>query len=609
MKFITTIFLSLFCAAITKAQTGFRTVVPQQAIIAGESFLVQYILDYGDKTMQVMPPVFSNFRVVTGPNISSGNVSTTDGVISVLNTIVTLEATRPGKFLIPGATVTINGKTRRSNDAWVEVISEAEALKRFNAGDDINASDYFLRPGENPYQKIQQNLFVKMMVDKRSCFVGEPVVATFKLYSRLESRSDIIKNPGFYGFTVYDMVNLSDKKMRTEKINGKLFDVHTIRKVQLFPLQEGLYTIDAMEVLNDVEFSRSVVNKKTEQYFQEVNRRHILREGILNKEESLPKDENAEVFETKTNTEPVTIRVKPIPEKNKPALFNGAVGKFNITSQVANPSLRKNEEGFFEVVISGKGNFIQLSAPLVHWPAGVEGFEPVVKDTFDKTKTPLAGTRIFRFPFVCASAGNWQIPPVSLSFFDTDSNSYKTISTKGVEVVSSNESKPAPVEGHNVSIAEKSEKAARTAGIIVAAIVLVILFYWIFKKKEPEPVIQAETEPALPTADQLLEPATAAIAQEGNLFYRLLHKGIWDFAVSRFELAGSDMSKQTLIQKMKAAGVGQDTIKQVFDILEQCEAGMFTTASLEHDKESLVSFAKQLLGTIDAPGSSSLQNQ
>ena len=94
------------------------------------------------------------------------------------------------------------------------------------------------------------------MVDKRTCFIGEPVTATFKLYSRLESRSDIVKNPGFYGFTVQDMIGLEDNIVTTEIINGKKFDVHTVRKVQLYPLQAGSFTIDPMEIENKVRFSK-----------------------------------------------------------------------------------------------------------------------------------------------------------------------------------------------------------------------------------------------------------------------------------------------------------------------------------------------------------------
>jgi hypothetical protein len=144
------------------------------------------------------------------------------------------------------------------------------------------------------------------------------VVATFKLYSRLESKSDIVKNPGYYGFAAYDMVNLADNEVRTELINGQSFDVHTVRQVQLYPFQAGTYTIDPMEVKNKGEFSRSAVNKKTEQEIIEG------RTGP----EGKAKAANSEEYEMDLSTPPVTIHVKPLAEKNKPPGFNGAVGDF-----------------------------------------------------------------------------------------------------------------------------------------------------------------------------------------------------------------------------------------------------------------------------------------
>jgi len=269
MKKAATIFCLLLFTIAGWSQISFKTIVPQQPIVAGESFQVQYVIEDGEKTMSVKPPVFSNYRFVAGPNIYMGSVSTVNGVKPLKNAVYTLEAIRPGKFNIPGASIIVNGRMIRSNDALIQVISKEEAVKKFNKENGINPSDYFLRPGENAYEKIRQNLFVKVLVDKKSCYVGQPVLATFKLYSRLESKSDIVKNPGFYGFTVYDMVNLADKEMVTENVNGKLFDVHTIRKVQLYPLQSGVFTIDAMEVTNKVEFSKSSVNKKTEQEIDE----------------------------------------------------------------------------------------------------------------------------------------------------------------------------------------------------------------------------------------------------------------------------------------------------------------------------------------------------
>ena len=55
------------------------------------------------------------------------------------------------------------------------------------------------------------------------------------------------------------MVNVNDQAQTEEKLNGHWFDVHTILKVQLYPLQSGIFTIDPMELANEVEFSCSVV--------------------------------------------------------------------------------------------------------------------------------------------------------------------------------------------------------------------------------------------------------------------------------------------------------------------------------------------------------------
>ena len=65
--------------------------------------------------------------------------------------------------------------------------------------------DYILRKGENVAEKIKKNLFIKIDVNKKSCYVGEPIVATYKLYTRLKSESNIIKTPSFNGFSVSEL--------------------------------------------------------------------------------------------------------------------------------------------------------------------------------------------------------------------------------------------------------------------------------------------------------------------------------------------------------------------------------------------------------------------
>ncbi len=572
---------------VGQGQVNFKTIVPQQPVIAGESFQVQYIIEEGEKTMSVKPPPFKNFRFVAGPNIYLGSVSTLSGAKPLQNTVYTLEATRPGQFIIPGATLTINGKLIRSNDALLIVISKEQAIKRLSKDNGMDASDYLLRPGENAYEKIKQNLFVKVMVDKRNCFVGEPIVATFKLYSRVESKSDIVKNPGFYGFTVYDMINLSDKQVTTENFNGKKFDVHTIRKAQLYPLQAGTFTVDAMEVKNKVEFSRSVFNKKTEQ--------EII-EGVLGNTNDDSPAEGTEIFETDLRTEPITVHVKPIPEKNKPTVFTGATGSFTITTFFEKDKLKKNEEGFFRIAISGKGNFIQLSAPTVQWPAGLEGFDPQIKDVFDKARAPLAGSRIFSYPFVASKPGIYTIPAIRFSFFSTDSGGYRTVVAPAVAIninpgdrIVNTFLKDYPVKNGN---GKNSNYWLAGIGFVLLSTIILSRVLIMRKSRRPDPSVNP-VKPII-LVDEIITPVYSMLS-DSTRFYAALQKAIWYFFNQHFDLSGTEMNKLVLFSKLSNSGITAEKVRELQHILEECEVGIFTHVTPGKSREKLLQKARQIM--------------
>ena len=591
------IFIFLLNTFLLKAQMEFETVVPRKPVVTGESFQVQYIIREAERVSNFKIPAFIHLRFVSGPNQYTGTAESLKDKKSVKNFVFTLEAIKPGRFIIPGAVAMVNGKIIKSNDVVLEVISKEQAAKLYDRNVSAANSDYLLRPGEDPYEKIRHNLFLKVTVDRTSCFTGEPVLAVFKLYSRLESNSDIVKNPGFYGFTVYDMVNLSDKQMNTEMLSGKLFDVHTIRKMQLFPLQAGTFTIDAMEIKNKVEFSHSNVNKKTEQ--------EIVEGMTVNSSEDA-KDDNVEVFETSMHTEPVTIQVKPVPFKNKPAGFNGAVGAFVISAAVVKKRIAKNEEGIFEITISGNGNFTQLNAPALNWPDGIEGFEPIVRDSLDKTKLPLEGSRTFRYAFICNKQGVYHMPSVNFSFFDPLKKFYKTVSANEAQVEISNEEKQNIITvARKETIAGKNARASRAAAGIVIFLIIIVLTYWILHKEKPAPVVKKEMAVPL-TLDEILAPARNLINVSDKDFCTLLQQLIWKYLGARLGIEGSAVNKEILFYKLKQEGVKDEIVTNLKKILSDCEMGMFTGAVIEINKDKMLAEAKEVLEAINSSTSSGL---
>jgi hypothetical protein len=596
MRKLFLLYFFLLSGFIGSAQFAFKTIVPQGPFVAGESFRVQYVVENSEHLTNLLPPAFKGFRLVNGPETYSGQSTFLGRTRPLKNSIYTLQAIKPGKFLIPGAVATINGKNLKSNDVWILVITEKEAQKlRFENGHADDNNPGFLKPGDDPYQKIRENLFLKVMVDKKICFTGQPVVATFKLYSRLQSKSDIVKNPGFYGFTVQDMINLEDKLVTVEKINGKLFDVHTIRQVQLYPLQSGTYTIDPMEINNRVSFSKSAVNKKPEQEIVE---------GVFENRDETGLDDT-EVFDSNMRTSPVTIHVKPAPPAGKPDDFNGATGRFTIKAQMEKNEVAKNEEGYLVVTISGEGNFTQLSAPRIDWPSGIEGFDPRVVERLDKMSAPISGSKSFRYAFVSTNPGIYDLPSIKLSYFDPDTNKYHTVSSPVAHVAVTAEEKivKAPLPGTQTSLKGINQKVSLIAAGIVVLAGLSFVIYWAMQKKTrmvihpdqfQQPVVQ------LPTVDEILKPAYLLIPAADKDFYGVLRHSIWEFLGQRFGLTGSMMNKNLLKQQIETQTAGEKQAGPLLDILDQCEAGIFTNASLSGNKEELLLKVRTELESLSA---------
>jgi hypothetical protein len=568
-------FLPVFTSAFS--QVIFKTIIPQRPIELGESFQVQYIIENANELTDFSPPKFLGFRVVSGPNIYP------DMSGSKKNMVFTLAAVKEGKLKIGGATCLINGKLFKSNDATVQVLPLRES----------DESSYFLRQGEDPYKKIEENLFLKLILDKQNCFIGEPLVATFKLYSRLQSKSNIIKNPGFYGFSVYDMVDVNDKVQSQEKVNGHWFDVHTVRKLQLYPLEPGSFTIDAMELANEVEFSRSVVNKKTEQQVSE---------NMYGRKSDDEHSSGSEIYQVNIKSDPVVINVKPLPGKNPGDTFTGAVGNFSLISFVERDSLLKNEEDSITITVDGAGNFQQVSAPVIRWPKEFEVFEPTVKDTFNKQQVPLSGQRSFKYIFVCSKPGTYTIPSGSFSFFDLKTKTFKTILTKPTAIYISSKGKnerPA-VAGKVLHAANKKTAWWPIAiGLLVSAAASLI---WL--KTERGSQLKKEKEVQRPgkkftSVEEVLEPAWLALHDHDKIFYEALERSIWDYFNERINDPDVQIHKKELADILTLNGITNETTNKLLNILHQCEQGIYTNADLRFNKRELFDNTREILLSIE----------
>lgn len=230
----------------------------------------------------------------------------------------------------------------------------------------------------------------------------------------------------------------------------------------------------------------------------------------------------------------------------------------------------------------------------------MEGFEPDVEDKLDKMSVPMSGSRSFIYPFVADVPGSFTLPAVDFSFFDPDSNKYRTVRSKPVSV-----SVTANARATDLSVSEKksqgniSGKISWIAATIIVLLSVFVIGFWIFQGKKPvvkKEVLQVEETKA--TADDLLRPLYLMIPAGDREFYALLQKTIWNWLGSRFGLSGTAMNKQSLVQTLASERVPANQGEALVKILTLSEEGMYTNSFISANREKLLSELKEIMQSI-----------
>ena len=129
-------------------------------------------------------------------------------------------------------------------------------------------------------------------------------------------------------------------------------------------------------------------------------------------------------------SEPLELKVLPLPEKGRPEDFSGLVGRFEMDSRLEPAEIKEGDSATLTVVIKGRGDAKQI--PDLKMPEQdkikVYSDKPVLTDELDADG--LTGSKTMKWALVPEEEGKYPVPPLTLSYFDTSSGQYRTLKTK-----------------------------------------------------------------------------------------------------------------------------------------------------------------------------------
>lgn len=618
------VLISLILLSLSvSSQIKFSATLNPSVISRNEVTTIRFVLENAGDIQGITPPSFKNFILISGPVQETGMTNINGRVTNYLAISFVFKTAKPGKFRIPGAVATVSGKAYKSNTVQLTVKNKVSPNPNSSlvqtpyrgfypeARPANTFKDYIFKTGEDVASKVEKNMQLRLEVNKKTCYVGEPIIAAYKLYTRLKSESKLTKNPSFSGFSVIDLQAPDVTESGIEKLNGRDYNVYTIRKAQLYPLQDGSIELEVAEVENNIQFIREgYANSNAGQFadiFEEFANASAPPEAVI---------EQTVFLKNKA----ISIVVKPLPEEGRPAGFKGAVGNFQIESGLENYQFPAGKAGKLIVMLSGSGN-LQLVNPLqINWPPGYESFDVKASDILSLTSVPVSGKKIFEYPFTIDHPGNYIFPSISFDYFDPEKKSYKTVQTNPISFSVTGEIvgkalKSMPDSTNYEKVAFK--KIFYERGWLVAIIAFLFiggLFLYLRNEKtsqtkknaldrDRKDMVGIIESSAINQTNPLTESEKCLGDDDCGQFYSVLLTEIKQFLIQKLDVKPEDFNSKRIAEKMDAKGISNDTVLSLQQLLHELEWQLYTP--FERNEKMIDIYTRshellQLINTYDA---------
>ena len=550
-------------------QVSFTMEAPK-IVELGEQFRLAFTVNAKGQNLKL--PDLYDFEVLMGPSTSqSSSYQIINGVSSQsvsFSYLYVLKAKKEGRFSIAPATITVNGTNYSSNGVTIEV-AKGSAKPSGGGVDQVTAT-----PGSVP----KSDLFVKLIVDRKSVYKGDHVTATIKIYSKVNLNGfEDITLPNFEGFWSQDIVLPQQIALQRESYNGEIYNVGTLKKSLLFPQQTGAITIGKVKI--DCVVQQRVAKPKS--FFDDFF------------------DNFANVRATVTS-DPVVVTVNPLPAG--PADFSGAVGRFDLRSSITSTSVKENDAVTMRIDVTGNGNIKLINAPKLQLPADFEIYDPKTTSNYTVTTEGLNGNISFEYLFLPRFAGDYTIPPVNFVYFDASNGKYTTKSSqefkihvaKGDGTQSTNVRSMVSKEdvkflGKDIRFIKAWNTELKPKGYIFFGSFLFYLIYFIgiagllalylfYQKRirENANVARMKNKKASKVALRRLKEANghlSAGAQEQ--FYESVTRAFWGYLSDKITIPVAELNKERAAAGLADHKASESVIARFIQIIDTCEFARF----------------------------------
>ena len=567
-----------------QGQVSFEAKVSKKRLGLNERLRIDFEMNENGDNFN--PPNFINFRVVSGPQQSVSR-SWVNGVQSFSKTYTYfLTPKKKGKIVLGQAEVNINGEVYKTSPIEIEIISAVEKPNDPNNTDDI----------------INGNIHLVAEISKNNPYLNEGITVTYKLYFRNPiSISDVqeLESPSYGDFWSHLIkIGRAEINMRGS-FKGEPYNEVIWRKAVLYPQKTGKLILEPLTLNLSLNLPS--------------NRKDLFGRRILTQAQKM------------ITTGKDIIRVKGLPQNNKPDNFSGAVGEFDFDVILNKNALKATESFQVKIKVKGKGNLKLFNLPPINVPNTLEVYEPEHEENIQITVSGMEGFIEDNYTIVPEYQGKYPIPPVKFTYFNPQTALYKTLNSQDLLVdvfdgPQAGSKRANMVVSESKQIIETSENAFRFIKlnteltpvnkkifwmsnrfwILLFTPLLLIITAYLFKFfvfEKTEDAITSKQRKAQYLAKKYLSSAKKVFHNQ-ILFYEALERALHNYLKAKLKIETTELSKSKIEILLLDKKVKKQTALDYVSVIENCELARYAPGSsvnIQSDFEK----ASRLIATID----------
>jgi hypothetical protein len=602
-SFFAAILLLVAAEASFAGGEGFTASVDKNRLAMGEQLEVTFTLSGSQGGENFTPPSFNDFLTLSGPNQST-NMQFINGVVSQsVGYSYILQPRAEGKFVIGPASITVGGKQLRTAPVTIEVAKGTgqKGTQQQNGSQAQNA---------DLGKQIGDNLFIRAVVDRNHVVQGEQLTLNYKLYWRIDISGEwkYTKSPALTGFWTEDLPLAKPITVGRETINGKMYQVATVKSTALFPQKSGTLSIDPLEVEVGVRVkNRRSGNDIFDQFFND------------------PFFGGAQTVPYRFHSAPVPITVAPLPQSGAPKDFKGAVGVYTMEAWFDKRETTTNDPVTLKVKISGRGNLKLIEAPTVTTSGDFDRYDPKISDNNANQGTQIAGSRTFEYLMIPRHPGEQKIPPVTFSYYSTEKKQYVTLTSPQFVIAVAKGNDATPVYATGVSkedvkllgedirfiksgdagLQPVGDRFAGSAAFFVLAFSPVAAFIGFIivtrrRQKMLGNVALLRNRKARAMAKRRLQTASKYLAaKQKEEFYAEVSRALYGYIGDKLGIPPADCSIETVRRELEQRQLPAELIAKLTGTIEQCEFARFAPATDATGMDTVYAEAVSLISDIE----------